>query len=216
MPIQVLPDAAAFGRFARALVRRGFRRITTSEFKQDFERLGLRAPSPRNGREVGFVFAANGLTVLVWTTCVVREREARERDAGWVLIKEGDAVKYFSHPLHRTKNFLRNLLAYASIARLRVLNRPPCPKCGAQMDIVRGKGVKARYWKCVNPSVHKKSVALSWDHELPPAALDFLHLARKRRAQYRAKLRAKGGRPDTALRRRRGWKIERPRNRRTY
>ncbi|MDP1689755.1 MAG: hypothetical protein Q8L52_00930 [bacterium] len=212
MPKKVLPSAEAFKRFGQSLLRRGFRKLTRAEFKKDFKRLELEAPSPREGREVGFVFSANGLTVFVWTTFLDWEEKARDTDAGWVLIKDGDKVKYFSHPIHRTENFLHNLLGYASAARLRVMNRPLCPKCRAYMNIARGKGLKARYWKCVRPAAHKKAVSLSWDYGLPPAALDFLRPPRKKHAQYRKKLKAEGKKPGAALRRRKGWKVGRSKN----
>ncbi|OGG62660.1 hypothetical protein A3I46_03770 [Candidatus Kaiserbacteria bacterium RIFCSPLOWO2_02_FULL_54_13] len=212
MPSKVLPDAQAFAVFSERLKRRGFRKLSRTEFNKDFERLELIAPSSREGREVGFVFHANGLAVFVWTTFLAQESRARDKDAGWVLIKEGDEVKYFSHPLHRTKDFLHNLLGYARLAQLRVVNRPNCPECYARMDIVRGKGLKARYWKCDIPWEHKRAVSLPWDYGLPQAALDFLRLPRKRRAQYRAKLRAEGKEPGVALRHRKGWKVGRPEN----
>lgn len=212
MPRQVLPNAKDFKRFTRSLVRRGFRKLSRAEFRNDFERLELGAPSPREGREVGFAFSANGLTVFVWTTFLDWEKKARDTDAGWVLIRDGDKVKYFSHPIHRTENFLRNLLGYASAARLRVMHRPLCPKCHAYMDIARGKGLKARYWKCARPAAHKKAVSLSWDYGLPSAALEFLRPLRKKRAQYRDKLRAEGKEPGAAQRRRKGWKVGQPEN----
>lgn len=206
MPAKILPDAETFANFTVALFRRGFRRLSPEEFGKDFERLELSAPSPRKGRETGFTFTANGFTVLVWTTFLTRK--ARNRDAGWVLIKEGDEVKYFSHPMHRTKNFLHNLIWHACIARLRVKNRPLCPKCHAFMDIARGKGLKSRYWQCKR----HKAESLPWDYGLPQEALDFLYPQRKQRARYRKKLRAQGKPQGTALKRRRKWKINRPSN----
>jgi hypothetical protein len=212
MPVKVLPGTEAFERFTKALLRRGFRKFSREEFREDFERLGLKAPSPREGREVGFVYTQNGLTVFVWTTFLCEEDHVRNEDAGWVLIREGDEVKYYSHPLHRTRFFLRNLFKQACIAQLRVENRPSCPKCGMFMDIVRGKKLKARYWQCKRPTAHKEPTFLSWDYGLSKAALDFLHPLRKERARYRKERRAQGKRIGTALLQRRKWKVERPEN----
>ncbi|HUY62196.1 MAG TPA: hypothetical protein VMV50_00145 [Candidatus Paceibacterota bacterium] len=212
MPAKVLPSSEEFERSCRWFEARGFRRVSRQEFKKDFVRLGLKAPSPREGREAGFVFHANGLEVVVWTTFLPRENYARGQDAGWVLIKEGDDVKYFTHPLHRTEGFLRRLRTHARIAQLRAMNRPLCPECHARMNIVRGKGFKARYWRCARPGNHKEAVTLPWDYGLPAAAVDFLTSERKRRARYAKKLAAAGKKPGTALRRRRGWKIGRPEN----
>jgi len=211
MPAKVLPSVEAFEKFRRALLRRGFMELLPTEFKQDWWRLRLVAPSHREGREVGFSFAANGLEVRVWTTYLAGEC-AREKDAGWVLIKDGDEAKYFTHPIHRTEGFLHTLLGYASVARQRILNRPLCPVCDTRMKIVRGKGLKARYWQCVRPLFHDQPVSLPWDHGLPQAALDFLHPRRRARVRYRTKLRMKGKKPGAALRRRRGWRVGRPEN----
>jgi hypothetical protein len=208
----LLPDAKSFASFEKALLRRGFRRLSEAEFRSDFIRLRLQAPSPREGREVGFSFAANGLEVVVWTTFLARAGRAREEDAGWVLIKDGDDVRYFSHPLHRTQNFLHNLLWTACIARWKVEHRPLCPQCGALMKIAYGKGLKARYWGCTRTTVHKNPTFLSWDHGLPREALDFLEPRRKRRAQYHAKLRKEGKSPGAGIQRRRKWKVGRPAN----
>lgn len=213
MPKKVLPDVAAFRQFSEALLQLGFRPLSRAEVVKDSERLELKAPSPREGRETGFIYTANGLTVCVWTTFLAQEGRAREKDAGWVLIKEGDEVKYFTRPMSRTKNFLRRLFWYARIARRRVLARPLCPRCRGRMDIAYGNALKARYWQCApKPKFHKEPIFLSWDYGLPQAALKFLQDERKQRARTRARTRAKGKRPGTALLRRRGWKVGRPTN----
>lgn len=210
MPKKVLPDREAFECFTKKLLRRGFRKLLPEEFRENFDRMELSAPSPREGRETGFIYKANGLTVLVWTTFLDQEDQARNTDAGWVLIKEGEAVEYFSHPLHRTKNFLHNLLLSACIARFRALNRPACPSCGVFMDIARGKNLKARYWQCNRPMVHKKPEFLPWDYGIPKEALKFLILQRGQRARYRKKRRAQGKKTGTAILQRRGWKKKLP------
>lgn len=209
---KVLPDAETFVRFKKVLLKRGFREISPVEFRKDFQRLGLKAPSPREGREVGFRFWSNGLEVVVWTTFLAGEGRAREEDAGWVLIKDGDKPLYFSHSLRRTKNFLRNLLWHAGIAKWRAEHRPLCPMCQKRMRIAHGKGIKSRFWACINPAFHAKAVFLPWDHELPEWALSFLKPFRRSRARSYALARAQGKRPGTVIRNRKGWKVGRPDN----
>lgn len=209
MPKKVLPSAQAFGVFEKELRIRGFRPVSSGEFKRDWVRLELEAPSPRTGREVGFSFSANGLTTVVWTTFLRREGQAREQDAGWVLIKDGDEVLYCSHPIHRTQNFLDTLLMQAKKARYRVKNRPLCPQCGALMNITKGRALKSRFWRCTKPAMHKRPVSIPWDHGLPKEALDFDKRRKKLRAQYQAKLRREGLRSGRAIKRRIGWKITR-------
>lgn len=211
MPKQVLPTEISFRAFEQGLLRRGFRKITGTEFRKDFERLALKAPSPRPGRESGFAFTANNLTVVVWSTFVESEGAAREKDAGWVLIKEKDNPLYFSHPIHRTENFLYRLLEQASIARQRVLNRPLCPSCSALMRITQGRGLKSRYWSCSSPA-HTGRVRLSWDEGLPSEVLARVAKIRKARAPYKKKLKAQGKKPGTAMLKRKGWTVGKPEN----
>jgi hypothetical protein len=211
MPTQMLPEERSFANFERSLVKREFRPFGKSEFSAAFPRLGLVAPSPREGREIGYSFTANGLEVVVWTTFVAKERAARSVDAGWVLIKDGDVVRYFSRPLHRTKNFLHNLLLQAAVARLRVLNRPQCPCCKAFMQIANGKGLKSRYWICRKPA-HTKPVFCDWDVGLPAVAVKHLQKLRVRRQAYRKRVQNGGSTPVPAVQRRKGWSVTKPEN----
>jgi hypothetical protein len=212
MPAKKLPDKESFEAFRRALAKRGFRKRARAESRGDYVRLALRAPSPRKGRERGYVFSANGLDVVVWTTFLEEEECAREEDSGWVLIKEGDKVRYFSRPHPRTENFLKTLLWEACIARLRVLARPLCPMCRAHMSIVYGKGHKSRFWQCKRPKSHEKSQNISWDHGLPPEALEYLRPIRERRRKYLEKLRSEGKSPGAALKKRKKWRVGNPQN----
>lgn len=151
MPAKVLPDKERFSLFEQYMLREGFRKLSGGEFSRSFKRLDLQAPRPREGRETGFIFMANGLTVHVWTTFLEHEGQAREVDAGWVLITEGDRQDYYSHPLMRTEGFLRKLFRNAKIAKERVLTRPLCPNpaCSAFMKITKRRGhLKSRYWRC--------------------------------------------------------------------
>ncbi|MCD6441979.1 hypothetical protein J7L24_00285 [bacterium] len=215
MPKQVLPDAVEFTDFTKKLLHFGFRLISDKEFISRYKSLQLVAPRPREGgREVGFVFKANGLRVTVWTTWLRSEQRARKTDAAWVVISDEEKVFYFSHPIHRTKNFLDNLLKQAWIAMHRVKNRPSCPKCGQYMVITHGKGAKSCYWCCSNKLKHdnQRNVHLDWDYGLPDKAKQYLKRLRKKRASYRKNRRAKGLEIDVARRRRISWASQRKRN----
>jgi hypothetical protein len=192
---KMLPDKKAFASFVRAIFKRDFQMITALQFRKEYA-IQLekdQVPPPLEG-ETGFVLEANGLTVVVWTTYLHSKGIARDQDAGWVLIKVTgtNKVRYFSHPLRRTKNFLKNLLWQACIAKWRIEHRPACPKCGQPMLITFGKGLGSRYWSCIRSSVHREPGFLHWDHKLPEAALKYLAPIRKRRKKYNAKLRAEG------------------------
>lgn len=212
MPKQILFGEVEFEKFRKSMLARSFREITSGEFRSDFIRLNPEPPSFREGREVGFTFKANGYEVVVWTTYIEANKIARKSDAGRVLIKDGDDVIYHSHPMHRTKNFLHNLLLSAAIAKERVLNRPLCPKCGAYMHVKKGKGLKARYYQCTRRYAHSKPVNRSWDYGLPEIVLKEVLKIRKRRLPYVKKLAAQGKKPGAALKRRRKWVSKNPKN----
>jgi hypothetical protein len=213
MPKQVLPTPERFAQFCRAMEDRGYRRVSRKEFQKDFKRLSLIAPSARIGAEIGFVFHANGLDVAVWTT-VLRDGGVREQDSGWVVIRDRDEARYFTHPLHRTKNYLERLWKCAQVARQRVLNRPLCPECHQFMRIVNGRAIKARYWSCDRRYLHpsNKKNALDWDVGLSPKARAFVEKERKSRARHRRRMLKAGKRPGTALLKRHPWRIGRAEN----
>lgn len=209
VPKQVLPDAIGFAWLSRRFVRLGFRPTSRLELGKCFERLGLVAPRHRRGREVGFTFHANGLTVVAWTTWLRQEEMAREEDSGWVVIRDGDEAVYFSHDIRRTKNFLSRLLIQARLAQLRVLNRPICPECHKFMDITNGMALKSRYWRCALRENHEnhKVTRRSWDFGLPPKAIKFVQAERRRRSKEKEKRLREGKGPIIpALLRRKSWK----------
>jgi hypothetical protein len=207
LPKQCLPDAENLSVFEEELRSRGFRRISSPEFSSQFLRLGLRAPRPRFGRELGYIFHANQYTVLVWTTWLLKEQVAREEDAGWVLIAEKDKVLYFSHPIHRTKNFISNLLMQARIACWKVRHRPLCQECHNFMNIVQGRALKQRFWKCDRKELHAggKNRFRSWDYGLPEEAVKYILPIRKKREKRYAALRAEGKEPHQAMLERKRW-----------
>lgn len=143
----------------------------------------------------------------MWTTWLEKERSAREEDAGWVLIAEGDKVLYFSRPIHRTKNFLRNLSMQARIACWKVRHRPLCPECQNFMDIVQGRAMKQRFWRCGRRELHKggKNRFRRWDYGLPEEAVAYLKPIRRRRKKKYAALRAAGKDPHQAMFKRKRW-----------
>ncbi len=199
MPKQVLPEKSDFTVISRMLNQWGFREFS-DEFWKRLRHLSLKAPRPRPGRETGFTFSANGLTVIVWTTWLEEQKIARPKDAALILIIENNKVRYFSHPIHRTKNFVKNLLNQAWIARWRVLHRPLCPVCRQFMKIAFGKGIKSRYWCCP-----KDKRRFNWDINLPPKAKRYLKNLRRRRAKYRRERRQQGKQVHVAIKIRKPW-----------
>jgi len=205
MPAKVLPDKKRFELFEQYMLREGFRKLSSAEFSGSYARLGLQAPRPREGRETGFVFTANGLTVCVWTTFLENEGQAREEDAGWVVITEGDKPSYYSHPMMRTEGFLRKLFRSAKIAKERVLNRPLCPDCRAFMKITRGPSLKTRYWSCTGKTRLHHVQTLPWDFGLSDESIIFLKALRKARRDYRTSLKKNGKTVVPAMLTRKPW-----------
>lgn len=194
----------------------GFRKLSVGEFKKEFVRLGLIAPRPIEGREAGFIFDANKIKVIVWTTWLENHQTIRESDSGWVVVKQDDEAHpvYFSGPYHRTQNFFLNLYRNAWLAWFRAINRPICSKCKQWMKIHRGKAMKSRYWICSENDKHpdKLPIFLDWDFGLPQRAKDFLKKKRKIKAKRIARLIKEGKEPYSALKKRKPWIITRPEN----
>ena len=195
MPMQVLPTVEGFHWLKEKLESWGFQMIPGFVFRRKFHELKLEAPRPRKSRETGFTFSANGLEVYVWTTWLAREEEARESDAGWIVITQNGQSLYYSHPINRTEDFLKRLGRFAWIGKRRVTHRPQCRICGTFMDITEGHYLKQRYWRCNSPAWHPsaKSRRLEWDAPLPPKARELMKTIRAKRAKdkRRAKRKAK-------------------------
>jgi len=207
-----MPSKESFEYFTTEIEALGFIRIGTEETRKKLHEQNLHQPRKRKGREIGFKFYRNGLCVYVWTTYLHEKEEAREEDSGWVCITEGDTAKYFSEPLKRTKNFFKNMLIKARIAQYRIIHRPRCLYCkDTFLDIVRGRGVRSRYWKCGNTNRHEEDVkvyTLPWDTGMPPKARAFLDKKRKKKKSYNKKRIAEGKETYTAMKNRKPWKAK--------
>jgi hypothetical protein len=215
MPKQCLPTPEEFTAFANELAKRSFHAISARELCKQSPQVWLVAPRKiegSEGDETGFRFHENGLTVIVWTTWMGKYQRAHISDAGWIIIlDEKMNLCYSSRPIHRTKNFLKNLFMQARIARARVARRPRCGECNHFMRMVHGKGTKAVYWRCSRILDHKGGRAHStpFDYGLPKEALDYLSTRRKAHRKALLNLRAQGKTPFAAMRRRKLWMRQR-------
>lgn len=180
MPKKVLFSLDDFQFISRELERLGFRKIEPGEFYDRIRNLKFQGFRPKKGRETGFEFRAKSLVVTVWTTWLEEEGNPRDSDEGWIAItSESGRRLYFSHPLHRTRNFVVNLLMQARIARWRVKNRPSCSQCGEPMNIAGGRRREKNqprcpecgelmewerqgYWICYGNGEHKNRIV--WDY----------------------------------------------------
>lgn len=208
-----LPTQTDFLEFQNQMTQLGFRKREHKTLRDAVIRLGLVNPRNHPGREASFEYHAFELKVVVHTTFVEELQKARDQDLGWVLIVKGDTVLYFAHPNRRTKHFFRNLYRNAKACKERIDNRPLCPECKRAMEIVNGKGLGARYWRCKSPFHKSKSlITTDWDHGLSIESLLFVETTRAVRARYNKMRKAQGKPYGTARIIRKRWKIQNPQN----
>ena len=76
------------------------------------------------------------------------------------------------------------------------------------MNIVRGKQLKDRYWRCDLVANHHGAGPQSrrWDIGLPPKALAYVNELRKKRKAYEDKAIAAGKQPHAAMLNRKPWR----------
>lgn len=172
----------------RKMLDIGYRKITKSDQRKLFARLGLIPPREVTGRETTYFYTNHGYTAIVHTTYLEKEKMWRQtnEDSGWVLIREGDKAIYFARPFKRTKGFIIRLLRYAWVTKWKVDHRPICDECKAYMFIHRKKNSRQYFWMCDKNENHKeqKPVFHSWDYLLPPKAYDFVKIRRAYTERY--------------------------------
>jgi hypothetical protein len=177
-----------------------------------FKRVGLELTRVQgeHKREEGLEATHRGLTAHVWTSWIAEDQAIRDHDYGWVLITEGDTIRYVAKWFMRSEHFLDHLFAYARIALEKIRNRPLCPSCGRFMYIRSGIGAPT-YWVCRQ---HRPWETMDWDCGISEEDKAFLQIRRKETREYNKK-REKAGKPKrgTTLRRRSGmWKTNQPQN----
>lgn len=207
MPPKALPREEDIIQLSRILVAKGFSPIQGLEhFRKATKEERVVPPRPREGAELGFLFQRNDLAVVVWTSWLLHDKKAREKDRGWVVIEQRERGVYFL-PINRTKYFIDRLIMEASIARFRVLRRPICKRCQTPMRIVHGNGLGSRFWRC--PYHYRHSA--SWDspffeRDLPLEAKQHITKRRRRREVQYEKCREAGKPIRQAMLRRIGWR----------
>lgn len=195
---------ADFFDFTEKMVRIGFRRIEPYEFYAELKVANVIAPTPRFGREEGFIFNALGLEVRVWTSFIMATGGIRKPDSGWVVIREHGEAKYFAPQMRRTKNFFKRLLDWAQVCKEHILARPLCPSGTSYMTIFRKENTERKtvqiFWK-------GEGVTRQWDIGLSEKSLKLVTSKRKKRQKYN-KQRKKQNKPPhgTARQNRKKWR----------
>ena len=194
----------------------GYHKVAKSDFHKTFTRLDLSPPRPIEGKEASYRYTNNNYTVVLHTTYLEKEKKWRDKstDIGWILIAEGDEAKYFARPFQRKKGFILKFLRYAWISKWKVDNRPLCPSCRHYMNISRRMGTRQYFWSCFKKEKHPSDNAefLSWDHELPKEAAEFLEIRRSVAEKYNIKNRKNNKKVIPAAVRRKKWPIGNPEN----
>jgi hypothetical protein len=195
----------------------GFIQVTRERTQKN--RSGIKLIPPRKSTEripeICFEFHPtdpnNDLKVVVWTTFRADNLEPKKNDSGWIIIVKKDDKSgklYYSSPkVMRTTGFVLKLCRRAWVAMYRVRERPKCPLCGRYMEIVK-KGIKSKYWQCINKEAHENTIRESWDYNIKPIAKKFIDSLRKKNAKYVNK-RKKAGKPlYEGIKNRKKWKKE--------
>ncbi len=228
MPKGVPVTFRAFQEFEEKICKLGFSEMSRKEIAIITEAHGLVPPrSPQPG-EIGFKYSAHGYTVKVWTSCVravvekCRKCSAGQADdvvvsreiggdMGWVLIVDAHgSEQYFSRPVLRTANFVRNILRRTWIAQRRIDRRPLCPECRKYLVISRNKH-GGFFWGCYHAELHSdgRPRFAGWDVALPPRALKYAKMWREEFARYRRSLEKQGKKPRRAASLRKPWRSTR-------
>lgn len=196
MPPKVLPVRQNIQEMIDVLAPRGFYPVYgLQRFRERTKDEYAIPPRPRKDAELGLAFDKDDLGVVAWTTWLPASQQARENDRGWIIIEQAGKRRYVLS-LRRTKNFTQHMILEARIARCRVRTRPVCETCKVGMNIVYGRGIGARYWRC--PICRARE---SWDHKRflevlssEPEAARYLARRRKKRDAGQEKCR-KAGKP---------------------
>lgn len=196
-----------------------FRPISGNEMSRDFEKYNLRAPRKLTGREVGYILTApNGNSVKVWTTIVKDQKRPRDKgeDVGWVIIVDAQnnlvyCARYFNRPKNDDyENFFLNLIRYAWVSRVKILNPPLCRhghERPVEAKIERKRGSRQMRFVCRDKKAHPKPVFFSWDEPIKymPKAIDFVKIRRKKTAQRKKRNKELGINPVPKATKRRTW-----------
>lgn len=151
MPKKFLPSQSAITAFFDDITNRlGCVRISAKEIVDWVESIPNSEPLSRykqaqTGMEIGYKYTTPTIPVqvIIWTTYVAGNQQARASDAGWVLIVEKKTRKpiFFSFPIHRTKNFLKTLTRYIEVFIEIVTQWPTCATCAQSLTIKPVSGV---------------------------------------------------------------------------
>jgi hypothetical protein len=203
MPKQVVPDKKAFSDFFEMLEKEFLcKRVKYQEIQswidtipQDHARASIR--TPKSGTETCYVYdrAGHPVRVVIWTTYVAANEQARTSDAGWVLLidkRKPSAPIFYSFPVHRTKNFLVTLKKYVAAFIALVDTWPePCTTCGKTVTIRNIKGEALLQYAFMCPKRHPLKMHYLYQN-LPNQHKTFLEARFKKYAEYREKLAAEG------------------------
>lgn len=142
MPRLVKVDKLQYVGFTSLAKDLGFSLVGSKEESRQLQLLGISSSQPprsQNGKgDVLIYYTRNGYRVVVQTSISTAPFKML-KNPGWVLIENeyGKSV-FYAPPLHRTKNFLINLLNQMEILKMVALERPTCIS-GVNMDIVKGE-----------------------------------------------------------------------------
>jgi len=167
-------------------------------------------PRPTEGREVTFVYKANGYIAKLHVTWLRKEGKWRDvsTDAGHGVIEDSyGTAKWHSHSCRRDEDFIEDMLLTAWLMKWRIDNLPSCPVCGWVMYLDRDRGVS--FFRCDKEDRHpnqRPAFINDWAVGAPPELALFLEKIREATAKYHEENRRKGINPTPAQFTRKQWK----------
>lgn len=153
MPELVKVNEMQYRGFISFLIELNFVKVGSREELRQLRSRGIsedQPPRPQAGKgDVWIYYTRNGYKVVVQTGVSTQPFKMLSNPA-WVIIEneKGDSV-FYAPPLHRTKNFLKNLLNQTAILQKIVEERPLCI-CNADMNIVKGEFLREYKLECSN------------------------------------------------------------------
>lgn len=207
------------------LLQIGYEPIAARQKAKDVIRLGLQAPRPIEGSELGFQYTNNTHRCVVWTSWLPELQLFRTTgtDIFWSIITQNDELVYCAKPIPRIDiDSIVTLLRYAMVSKWKVDNLPLCDfgDCKARVEIYRKRGTRQYMYVCKKKKNHVTKEHpngvwnfMSWDYALPPKAKKFLMTRREASALYRKKCEALGVEPVPKAVKRKRWKMTKPQNR---
>ena len=180
MPKKIIFTALEYRGFTALLKEHGYVELGSIEESRYLQKQGIDIENPPRHQQIKeqilVLYTMSGFRVIIRTTAKAQPFKVASSDAGWIIIEneKGNAV-VFRQPFHRTLNFLQNMLDYAQIFKILLLNMPLCT-CGSEIEFFK-TGLR-------NYSIRCKMHEIALDHIDPVDMYDFVLMYLPKRLRH--------------------------------